>query len=169
MDEFTQTILSWQFFFTAVATAAATLTGLLFVSLSISRDRLKGEKGELTLSIARNSFGDFLLVLMIGLVFLVPHESPVGLVVSLLVLGVTGGVGMIIRETRRYASVKMKKQDVQWIIHRVALPSIASLGLIYVGIAIAFQFYEAIFGLVAVIAALLVSACWNAWLLLVEP
>jgi hypothetical protein len=168
MDVFTQTLLSWQFFFTAVATAAATLTGLLFVSLSLNRERLKAEKAELTLSIARNSFGDFLLVLMIALVFLVPHESPMGLIVSLLVLGIAGGVGMISREARRYSTVKVSKQDIQWIIHRIGLPSIASLGLIYVSIAIAFGYYQAIFGLVGVIAALLVSACWNAWLLLVE-
>jgi hypothetical protein len=169
MDEFTQTLLSWQLFYTAVATAAATLTGLLFVSLSLNREKLKDEPSNLTLSIARNSFGDFLLVLMISLVFLVPHESPLGLIVSLSVLGIAGGVGMIVREARRYSAIKVSKQDIQWIVHRIALPSIASLGLIYVAIAIAFGNYRSIFVLVGVIAALLVSACWNAWLLLVEP
>jgi len=83
MDIFKLTLQSWQFFFTAVATASATLTGLLFVSLSLNRERLRGEKAHLTLSIARN-------------------------------------------------------------------------------------YFNAIYGLVGVIAALLVTACWNAWLLLVE-
>ena len=168
MDLFTQKLLTWQFFFSAVAAASATLTGLLFVSLSLNRERLKGEKADVTLSIARNTFGDFLYVLMIALVFLVPHEVPTSLIVALMALGIAGGVGMIMREVRRYIDVKIKKQDVKWIIRRIGLPSIASLGLIYVAVEIARHNYEAIYALVGVIAALLVSACWNAWLLLVE-
>jgi hypothetical protein len=167
MDLFKQSLLDWQFFFTAVATAAATLTGLLFVSLSLHRNRLKGEHAHAILPIARNTFGDFLYVLMISLVFLVPHQVPLSLTVALLVLGVASGVGLITRETRRFSSSPRKQWDIRLVLRQLALPAIASLGLVAVAIAIALQQYQAIYLLVAVIAALLVSACWNAWLLLV--
>jgi len=168
MDLFNQTLLAWQFFFTSVATAAATLTGLLFVSLSLNLARLKGEKAHVTLSIARNTFGDFLYVLMIALIFLVPHQVPISLTVALLVLGIASGTGLILRERKQSANTKTRSPDVKWLLRRFGLPAVASLGLIFVAIAIGLKHYNAIYALVGVIAALLITACWNAWLLLVE-
>jgi modulator of FtsH protease len=168
MDVFQQTLQSWQSFFTAVATAAATLTGLLFVSLSLNRDRLRGDTAHLTLSIARNTFSDFLYVLMIALVFLVPHQVPLGLTVALLALGLASGLGVILREARQLRRNQRKVRDLRWILRHIGLPAIASLGLIWVAVEIWLSHYIAIYGLVGVIAALLITACWNAWLLLVE-
>jgi hypothetical protein len=65
MDPFTQSLQNWQISDATVAAAKATLTGLLFVSLSLHRDRLKGENTAYTLRIAHHTFGDFLVVLMI--------------------------------------------------------------------------------------------------------
>ncbi len=168
METFSQTLQSWQFFFTAVATAAATLTGLLFVSLSLNRERLRGETAYPTLSMARNTFSDFLYVLMIALVFLVPQQVPVGLTIALLVLGLASGLGGIIREVRQHQKHRPGDPDARWLLRQVGLPALASLGLIWVAIEISLNHYTAIFGLVVVIAALLTTACWNAWLLLVQ-
>ena len=41
MEIFQASIQSWQVFYATVAAVSATLTGLLFVSLSLNRDRLK--------------------------------------------------------------------------------------------------------------------------------
>jgi hypothetical protein len=168
MELFHLALQSWQFFFASVATASATLTGLLFVSLSLNRERLQGEKAHLTLSIARNTFGNFLYVLMIALVFLVPHRLPFSLTVALVVLGIASGLGLIIRESRQFVSLPKNTIDVRWILRQIGLPAIATLGLIWVAVEIGLNHYDAIYGLVGVIAALLVTACWNAWLLLVE-
>ncbi len=168
MDTFTQTLQSWQFFFASVATASATLTGLLFVSLTYNRERLKGESARATLSIARNSFAAFLYVLMIALVFLVPHTVPVSLTVALLALGLGSLAGLILREARQLRKKDFKGVDVHRLLRQIALPAIASLGLVWVAVDIVLKQYAAIYGLVGVIAALLVSACWNAWLLLVD-
>ncbi|MFZ2095656.1 MAG: hypothetical protein WAV05_03370 [Anaerolineales bacterium] len=54
------------------------------------------------------------------------------------------------------------------ILRRIGLPALASIGLIVVAIEIALEHYVAIYGLVGIIAALLVTACWNAWQLLLE-
>ncbi len=167
MDLFKQSLQNWQFFFTAVATASATLTGLLFVSLSLNRQRLVGDEAHLILSLARNTFGDFLYVLMIALVFLVPHPIPLSLTFALLVLGITGGAGLAYREARLYFHTMMKLFDARLILRRIGLPAISSIGLIVVAVEIALGNYDAIFGLVGVIGALLITACWNAWLLLV--
>jgi hypothetical protein len=50
----------------------------------------------------------------------------------------------------------------------VVLPIVASVGLVGVGIAVFLGQEIALFGLVIVVAGLLISASWNAWVLLVE-
>jgi hypothetical protein len=126
----------------------------------LHQDRLKGEHAHAVLSIARNTFCDFLYVLMIALVFLVPHQVPLSLTIALLVLGVASGVGIITRETRRFSSSPYRHWELRWVLRQLALPAISSLGLI--GVAIASAQFEAIYMLVGVIAALLLTACWNA-------
>ena len=88
MEEFFEALRDWQIFFSTVALASATLVGLLFVSLSVYRGRDEALPSPL-LRRAQGSFGDFLYVLMIGLVFLVPHQAPFGLAAALIVLGGT--------------------------------------------------------------------------------
>src|SRR5512136_3126671 len=94
MDNFHQSLQAWQVFYATVAAASATLTGLLFVSLSLNRDRLKGARAHITLGTARRTFGDFLYVLMIALVFIIPHQVPYSLAVALLALGLSRGAGL---------------------------------------------------------------------------
>ncbi len=161
MELFVHTLQSWQFFFASVATAPATLTGLLFVALSFNRQSLTGEGATSIISTARNTFAAFLFVLMIALVFLVPHTVPVSLMVALLALGVATALGVFLRKSR------LTRPDVSRILRQFALPAIASIGLVWVALEIGRAHFQAIYGLVGVVAALLVSACWNAWLLLV--
>jgi hypothetical protein len=59
MSSFVEGLESWQLFYATVGAAAAALTGLLFVSLSLNRERLRGKKAGQTRSIARKTFGDF--------------------------------------------------------------------------------------------------------------
>jgi hypothetical protein len=72
---FEQQIVLWQPFFTTVATVAATLVGLLFVSLSINRDKITAGSNRLLLRIAQRSFSDFIIVLLVALFFLIPGEG----------------------------------------------------------------------------------------------
>ncbi len=167
MDDFLRSLQAWQVFFATVAAASATLTGLLFVSLSLNRERLKGPRKESLLALARRTFGDFLYVLMIALVFIVPHQVPYSLTTALLVLGLSRGVGLV-RQAGRQVKSTQGRPGVRLILREIGLPFIAAIGLIIVAVLIAFRITDAIYGLVAVIAALLVTACWNAWLLLVE-
>jgi hypothetical protein len=167
MDNFLADLQSWQIFYATVAAASATLTGLLFVSLSLNRERLKGVQSETVVGMARRTFANFLYVLMVSLVFLVPHQLPISLTVALLVLGITRGAGLL-REASVLQKALASRRDYRTLFREIGLPAVASIGLILVAIYVAFGKTDAMYGLVIVIAALLGNACWNAWLLLME-
>jgi hypothetical protein len=163
LDTFTEQLREWQLFYSTVALASVTLAGLLFVSLSLHHESIKGRKDARKLTLARGSFGDFLYLLMIGLVFLVPHQVPFGLAVALFVLGAARGIG-ILREILRPSAQRRGSG----LLREVALPALASLGLIIVGVEVLRGDMLAIYALVLVVAVLLATASWNAWLILVE-
>jgi hypothetical protein len=150
-----------------VAAASATLTGLLFVSLSLNLEKIKSPAGGQMLRTARRSFEDFLYVLMIALVFLVPHPVPIGLAIALFVLGTARGLGLV-RYIVRSRKGGPRRPPASEGVREYALPALACLGLVIVGEEILRGDIVSIFGLVIVIAALLTTASWNAWLLLVE-
>jgi hypothetical protein len=160
MISFKESLESWQLFYATVGAATAALTGLLFVSLSLNRERLKGKKSEITRNTARRTFGDFLYVLMISFVFIVPHQIPFSLAIALLVLGFSRGIGFL-----REAMGNAGKSN---LLKEILLPLTASLGLMLVAVFVLLGQMNALYGLVIAIAALLVAACWNAWLLLME-
>lgn len=166
IEVFTQSLRDWQLFYSTVALASATLAGLLFVSLSLQQERKKGKNNLSILRLARGSFSDFLYILMLGLVFLVPHQAPVGLAVALFVLGFARGIGLF-RQVAASLRSKPRAAIPINIVREVALPSLASLGLMVVGIEVLRGDLVAIYALVFVIAALLTTASWNAWLILV--
>ena len=104
---------------------------------------------------------------MIALVFLVPHQIPLSLTVALLVLGLSKAVGLVQDYVRNWKDAKMK-MNAKVALRELGLPAIASAGLIAIAIVTLFGVTDSIYGLVIVIAALLLTACWRAWLLLVE-
>jgi hypothetical protein len=166
LEDFASQLEQWQLFYSTVSLAAATLAGLLFVSLSLRAERLKDPENARYLRLAKGSFGDFLYVLMLGLVFLVPHGVPMGLAVALFVLGGARAVGLA-RQFRRGRNDHAETAAEPNTVRDIALPAVASLGLIVVGAAILVGQMVAVYGLVLVVAAMLATASWNAWLILV--
>jgi hypothetical protein len=75
----------WHDFYILAGSAAATLVGLLFVALSFNLDILLHDRHAHLLAFARQTLMEFVFVLMISLVFLVPHVSvrPLGLLLAL--------------------------------------------------------------------------------------
>ena len=166
MDPFTQQLLQWQWFFGTVTASSATLAGLLFVSLSVNRAPGEG-LSDLKLAQAQRSFGDFLYVIMMGLVFLVPHEVPIGLSLALFVLGGARAAGLV-REALRHRRVAGGRRGFGEIVRSYGLPGMASLGLIAVAVEILRGDMRSIFAMVLVIAALLTTASWHAWMMLIQ-
>lgn len=66
---------NWLTAFGTIGEVAATLTGLLFVSLSVKLNTASSEGRQWMLFVAKRSFLDFLAVLVIGLLFLMPDIS----------------------------------------------------------------------------------------------
>ncbi len=61
----------WIPFFSLVGGAAATLAGLLFVALSINRDKLSAGESKIMLRLAQRCFADYLFVLVICVFLLI--------------------------------------------------------------------------------------------------
>jgi hypothetical protein len=164
MNEFAATLDRWQIFYATIATSSATLTGLLFVALSLERARWSQAERTEQLRIARGSLSDFLFVLMIALVFLVPDQTRGGFVLAILVITLARGgglLGYVVRPQRR------RRADLGHRVRDVALPLAAVVGLAAVALSVLNGIDDALYGLVAVLAALVGRATWTAWILLV--
>ena len=162
---FTQVLKDWQLFFSTVALASVTLAGLLFVSLSLRFDRESSDSHAGMMKLARQSFSDFLYVLMLGLIFLVPHPVPFGLAVALFVMAAARAAGMVRRRSTNQGESKIIKT--RKIMRETVLSGVAIVGMAVVAVEILRGDMNSIFLLVLVIAALLTTASWNAWLILV--
>lgn len=73
----------------------------------------------------------------------------------------------IIREGGRRQETEDKRRKMSEALREYGLPAVATLGLLVIAVEILRGVTIAIFGMVLVVAALLVTASWNAWLLLV--
>jgi len=167
MNAFAELLKGWESFYLAVATAAATLMGLLFVALSVNIQLLSGPDGMRHRDTAVRTFGDFLFVLMLSLIFLVPNQEPIGLAIALFVLGISRGASLI-RQALNARRATTNRPSIQLVVRDYALPLLASVGLMVTAIRILFGQFSAVMLLVGVVAALLVTACLNAWALLLQ-
>ena len=161
MNNFTQMLQLWQPFYTTIATTAATLTGLLFVSLSLNRQRLD-DLGRIS---ARRTFSNLIDVLVLALIFLIPQQRPSDLGIALLVYGLVRFLATVLE------AVKMFKRRVRGTFFKtfarhIGLQLVLSSGIVILGVAIYQREASAMFWPVAIVVGLLGSASWNAWELL---
>lgn len=165
MKPFTEILRDWQMFYATVAAACATLTGLLFVALTLNADILRRAENAHFVDMARQAFSEFILVLIVALVFLVPHQSPVGLGVALIALstGYAVATGKYLRDVlrkRRYLPAG------RFFLRGLVLSLAGYVGVLAVGIAVLLHWWFALYVLVFMLAAALVAASRYAWFLL---
>src|SRR3954447_12406024 len=87
---FAAQIPSWQAFFATVAGLTATLSGLLFVGLGLN-PRILATAGPVGMRVlAAQTFHNFLVVLVIALIALLPDDTAHSLAVTLLIVGMQG-------------------------------------------------------------------------------
>lgn len=166
MDNFTQDIQAWQVFYATVAAACATLTGLLFLALSINVELLGRDQSGRLLPVAQQAFGEFLLVLMVALVFLIPRLGPLGLGVGLLSLGSAYAASLAKRLWDTTYRDKNNRSPGA-LLRGFGLSLAGCLGVIAIGILMLVGFTPALYGMVFMVTALLASASHNAWSLLI--
>jgi hypothetical protein len=118
------------------------------------------------LRIARKTFGDFLLVLMTSLMFLVPRLPPVGLGAALFALGVAWSFGVVGRLAVAAIQEGLHTFSTARLLRVFFLSFLGGIGLIGVAVALWLEYTDVLYWLVAVLAALLASASTTAWTLL---
>ncbi len=166
MESFNDLLVRWQPFFTAVAGVAATLVGLLFVALSINRDKVAAQKSRVWLRAAERSFGDLLYVLFIALMFLIPAHNPYTLGIPLTCLAAFWAFHLF-RYLRRFVKDTGTSAMSRGCFREYALQILSFACFIGACIEVYRGALVVTFFLVPVIALLLSDGSRNAWQLLI--
>jgi hypothetical protein len=164
--DFDEKLMQWQPFFTTVAGVSATLAGLLFVSLSLNRERISAEASRELMRLARRSFSDFLFVLLLALFFLIPRQGQLPLSLELTAMGVFR-VRWMTTQIIHAMKHELKPAN-SAAVREYLLPVLSVIGIFGAAAGIYFNGIIAVYYFVVpVIAVMLTRASWNAWLLLV--
>ena len=165
MEDRFAALTEWHDFFAAVAGVAATLVGLLFVSLALNPAVMADDGPAGLRTWAGQTFHSFLMVLVIALVVLIPETGPLELGLPLLILGVWGVVRVV-------ADARRVRSDPEWhgrsVLTRFASPLAGYAIAVWVGAQVLRGDADAVGWLVATVFFLMMSAAGNCWDLLRE-
>lgn len=169
MESFAEILRDWQVFYATLAAACATLTGLLFVALSLNVDILRRHEDVDLMAVARQTFTEFLLVLMVSLIFLIPHQVPLGLGVALLALGLASTFSAF-RQLTKHARARGQGHGKGRYprVYGLSLAGCIGIVILEAGILAGLSTTTACNLLVFMLAAFLSSASMSAWFLLVH-
>lgn len=166
MHTFGQYLERWHDFYMLAGTAAATLIGLLFVSLTLNTEVMSDESQIGLKQLATQTFASFLYVLLISLLLLIPDHHPKMIGGEILILGAFG----LLNATRHIQPVISNRQA-NWakiyLFWRFIMPTVSYVGLIAIALLVWQGRHDGLFLLVFVVFILLVTATHNAWDLLV--
>lgn len=166
--DFSALATSWHDFYLTAGAAAATLIGLLFVGISINLDEFTTDEGTGIRLLAEQAFANFVFVLVIALLMLIPDQERQSLTLQLGIVGVAGALRIV----RRALIFRRGQADPfggwRYVTRRLGLSAIASVGLIVVAALLESNPISALHWLVAIILIYLTSAADSAWDLLIE-
>jgi|WetSurMetagenome_2_1015567.scaffolds.fasta_scaffold58206_2 hypothetical protein len=167
MDAFVETVESWHDFYMLAGSAAATLIGLIFVAVSLHIDVIATAKRSSDISVlARQTFSNFIFILSFAFIFMVPMDTPFGIGIPLLLLGLLG----IIQTAELYRSFGFHDESKDRIFENrklwkvLLLPNtICFLALIYVAVEVLQGRTGSLSWMILVIIFLLITATKNTW------
>jgi hypothetical protein len=93
MESIEQALAAWTGFYGYLGAVAATLLGLLFVSVSLRLNIFQEHEVRDVRDFAFLTFGSFFCLVLVAGVFLVPHQTRLGLGMPLALFGLLGVVG----------------------------------------------------------------------------
>jgi hypothetical protein len=155
---------AWETFAGISGTAAAALTGLLFVAVSI-RIAYIAKSQELR-NRAAQTLSLFGTVLIVSLLIAIPRQASPTLGAELVVLAVITGAGLYILGLR--AKGDRSNQAIAPVLEAVTPTTVTSLLLLAAGIVLAFGVPAGLYVLVVPVLIALVSGIVSAWLLLTK-
>lgn len=174
MTDYQTVLASFVNFFSTVAQVSGSLVGLIFVALTFN-DKVLGSDGHPGLrALAKQIFADFLLVLLLALMMLVPHAPPQqhGFIETFLsVMGISNILRSIVAVLRNTT----RRRERGMLLQRFGLSLLGNGFLLVAGVlAIRGQWDDSTFSaywslLVSSVVMLLLSGSRAAWLLVTHP
>jgi hypothetical protein len=160
---FSQAIQEWKDFYSAVAGVAATLLGLSFVAVQLRPEIFHQREVVDIRDAAISAFLGFVYLLLIGLLFLVPHQNATGLGAALLALGILGLLWLLYF-LRQALPLNPGPDPTRWSRRAYfAAATVTDLGLVGAGWGCLSARTEALYWLLAVDLALLLIALGTTW------
>ncbi|HET7445656.1 MAG TPA: hypothetical protein VFJ57_13475 [Solirubrobacterales bacterium] len=153
----------WTDLFVAVAGAAAALTGLLFVAVSINLERILEFEGLPERALETLLF--LVLALLASIVALVPGQSHVALGLELLFVSFVIG-GVVVRLPT--LSTKDEEVEFSWVVARWTVRLAATVPFVVGGASVLFESGGGLYWIVAGVVFAIIGAVSSAWVLLVE-
>jgi hypothetical protein len=165
MDAFTQAVEGWHDFYLMIGAAAATLVGLLFVSLSLNVDVITREANADLRMLAAQTFTGFLNVVMLAVLFLIPSQVPPGL--GLPLLGISGyGLYETVDRFLKARRARPRAWGRGGVAQRFVFPALCFVALMVIAVSVLLGQTGGLYWLVPVMILLIVAASRNAWDLL---
>jgi len=157
-------VQGWGEFAVAAAGAAAVLTGLIFVAVSINLERILSVRG--LPGRAGESVVMFLGVLVLSLLVLVPGQSERALGVEIIVVGAIYLAGML--AILAPGVTAQTRQPTRWKVTRIVAALLAGLPALVAGASLLWGGGGGLYWLVPCFLFSLAAGLGNAWVLLVE-
>jgi len=158
----------WHDLYVMLGGAAAALIGLLFVSVSLHATTLSSERLWHVRSLAVHALISYLLLLVLAVLLLIPHQSGLRLGLGIMTLGLIG-LGWVARFASRIirggALVGVRRND--WL-RTFAISVASALGLVVIGIGLGSGATALLDYLPVIAVALLLTAVITSWDLLVK-
>jgi hypothetical protein len=168
LDSLPNALQGWQSFYVLAGTAAATLTGLMFVAVTFGSSLVTRETAQSTRAFLDPTYMHFVQVLLTGCLLTVPTLGPTVLGCALMIVGALRTVGLY-SVFGRYREAQRKHGDIEmsdWLIS-IALPLLCHLVLMTAGAGFILRKAAALTGLAVVTMGLLFIGIHSAWELFV--
>jgi hypothetical protein len=162
-DPFTQLLHDWQNFYLLTGTAAATLTGLMFVAASLGASLVTPATTTSVRTFVTPTIIHFSAVLITATLITIPTETAL-LLSSLLGLGGLAGLSYTITTAlhlwRHHHRVPLAREDWFW---HVGIPLMSYLLILSTALGVLLSPLQALNGLALAVIGLLVLGIRNAW------
>ena len=156
----------WSGFFSTVAQISGSLVGLVFVALTFNPRLLGAGRDPILGILARQTFADFLLLLVVSLVMLTPHLRAVTAGWFILVIAVIDVLRVAVALWQQRAPLLRRESG--WTLPQRFIPSFAGHAmLVWAGVELMHFDQATRLGtlLMAGVLMLLLSGCRSAWML----
>jgi hypothetical protein len=169
VETFRRSIEPWHDYFLLAGTAAATLMGLLFVSLSIHLEKVVHERGKHLEAMARESCASFVIVLALSLMMLAPELARRSLGGSLIILAGVRATMTVFRMRQMLSPAARRGFGGRNMVVRFLFPLLAVASLAWAGTRLlAGDVEDAMVGIMSACLLLIADATRSAYELLVR-